>query len=500
MGEGFRTDAVVLAVAVFGAVGIAALPTPAGLSPSGQAALATTWFAAVLWVTGAVPLWVTAVSIPVWLVGLGGTESLAAAVTGFADPVIFLFLGTFLLAAALNRQGIDRRFALRLLGLVGTTPRRVLLGTMIATAVLSMLISNTATTAMMVPIAVGLAEHFAGDRDPAIAVPNFHVALLLGTAYAATVGGLGTIIGTPPNAIVVAQLERELGVRISFVEWMGIGLPVMLVTLPLIWLVLLAIFPPAGARQSGGQAAATLAERTENLEPLGPVARRVTAVFVLTATLWLVGGLDFLFRDLLPAAVATVLWGGPDREGLLYFSVVALAAIPVLTLVGGIDREDVRRIDWGTILLFGGGLSLAAALSATGATTWLADLVLAPALGLPLFVLLGAIVLFTVAASEIASNTATVAILAPVLIDLGQAGQAELGIAGAALLLPITSAIAASYGFALPVATPPNAIVFGTGTVTRGQMLRAGVVLDLLFVPVTAVVLYVFFVMLGGPL
>ena len=226
----------------------------------------------------------------------------------------------------------------------------------------------------------------------------------------------------------------------------------------------------------------------------------MTAVFVLTATLWLVGGLDFLFKDLLPPSVAAVLWGGPDREGLLYFSVVALAAIPVLTLVGGIDREDVRRIDWGTILLFGGGLSLAAALSATGATTWLADLLLVPALGLPLFVLLGTIVLFTVAASEIASNTATVAILAPVLIDLGQASQAELGIAGAALLLPITSAIAASYGFALPVATPPNAIVFGTGTVTRGQMLRAGLVLDLLFVPVTAVVLYVFFVVLGGPL
>lgn len=493
-----RRDLAVMLAAGLGAVAIEVAPTPVGLTPAGQSVLATTWFAAVLWVTGAVPLWVTSVTIPVWLVGLGGVADLEAAVAGFADPVIFLFLGTFLLAAALHNEEIDRRFALYLLGIVGTSPRRVLLGVMVTTAILSMLISNTATTAMMAPIALGLAAQFAGDRDTLETVPNFQIALLLGTAYSASIGGLGTIIGTPPNAIIVSQLATRLGTRISFLEWMTIGLPVVVVTLPLVWLLLLYLFPLSGARDGSQGAAAALTAEISTLEPMDAGAKRVTAVFVSTASLWLLGGLDFLFRGRLPAGLVGLLWGGPDGHGLLYFAVVALAAIPVLYLVGGIETEDLAEIDWGTLLLFGGGLSLAAALSATGGTTWIAELILAPAIGLPVFVLLLAIVLFTVLASEIASNTATVAILAPILIDLGVVVQGSMGVAGAAILLPVTSAIAASYGFALPVATPPNAIVYGTGSIDRSEMLRAGVVLDLLFVPVTAAVLYILFVVGGG--
>ncbi|WP_158059082.1 SLC13 family permease [Halorussus halophilus] len=460
---------------------VAAAPTPAGLSPNGQRALATALFAAVLWITGALPLPVTALTVPVWLTVLGVSPTLEEPLAGFADPVVFLFLATFVLAAALQKHGLDRRVALRLLGAVGRTPHRIVLGVMVTTAVLSMVISNTATVALMAPVALGIVQQ--GEN----ASENFQTATMLGVAYAGSIGGIGTLVGTPPNAIVVAAL-RDAGYEIGFLQWLAVGLPVVVVTLPVAWYVLIRLYPledvEVAKRANFG---------TDEMGTTTPAGRRVAAVFAATAGLWILGGTGALFESVLSPRWYTTLFGGlgpsivgPGAyQGLTYFVLVGMAAIPVLFLVGGIEWDDVAGIDWGTLILFGGGLSLANALGETGATDWLATLVLGSLGDAPLVVLLGAIVVLTVALSELASNTATAALLAPILIEVGRALGGVAGGLEAAVLLPLTCAIAASYGFALPVATPPNAIVFGTGEVTRGQMLRAGGLLDVLFVFVT---------------
>jgi len=501
-----RTQQVaVLFVAVVVTTVVAALPTPAGLTPAGQHALATTAFAAVLWMTGALPLPATALLVPLLLTVFGVFPDVADALVGFADPVVFLLLAGFMLAAALQKHGLDRRIAYVILARVGSSPRRLVLGVMGATALLSMLISNTATTAMMAPIALGAVNQVtngaaaeAGDAldqrpDGGADRPsNLELATLLGTAYAASVGGVGTLIGTPPNAIVVSQLEVLVGVQITFVQWLAIGLPVVVVTLPLVWYVLtVVVYPPAVTDVSTARRRARTV--LHEAGPLDRLARRTVVVFGVTAGLWLLGGLGFLFEDLLSATLHTTLFGGAGahlfgtggHQGLLYFVVVGLAAIPALLLSGAADWDDLVDIDWGTLLLLGGGISLANALSATGATEWLAQVTFGALAGAPLVVVLGAIVALTVLVGELASNTAMAAILAPLLVTAGAAYAGVFGSSTAAsTALALTGAIAASFGFALPVATPPNAIVYGTGRVDREHMLRAGVVLDLLMVVV----------------
>ncbi|MEE6211419.1 SLC13 family permease [Salarchaeum sp. III] len=460
-----------------------------GLSTTGRYALATGVFAAVLWVTGALPLSVTALCVPMLLAGLG-VSSLEGALSGFADPVVFLFLGTFVLAGALREHGIDRVVAFALLRRVGSTPRRTVFGVMLSTAALSMVISNTATAALMAPVALGIAESAGGGR-------NFRVALLLGVAYAASVGGVATLIGTPPNAIVVGQLDELLGVSVSFADWLLVGVPLAAVSLPVVCAVLLAVFPPAL------DADALAPADHPDVPALDRDGRRVAAVFALVAGLWVVGGLGFLLDGLLPATWHVTVFGGTGEsalgtlghQGLLYYALVGLLAVPLLVLVGAADENSIRDIDWATLLLFGGGISLADALGQTGATEWLAG-ALFGGLALPSIVLLLAVVaLVTVALSELASNTATAAVMAPLLIGVGLAVGPAFGMTGpeAATYLAVGSAAAASFGFALPVATPPNAIVYGTGEVTRDEMLRAGVLLDVAMVPILTAVLTVVF-------
>ncbi|MFC7137937.1 SLC13 family permease [Halobaculum litoreum] len=502
-------------VGALGASAAVSLATPfGGLSAVGHYALATAVFAAVLWVTEALPLPVTALCVPVLLTTYGVFPTLGRALDGFADPVVFLLLTGFVLAAALSKHGIDRRIAYRIVLRVGTSPRRLVLAVMVATAGLSMVISNTATTAMMVPVAVGVTAATTDDSpgagpgavgpeagDPPEGPTNVETAALLGTAYAASIGGVGTVIGTPPNAIVVAQLSATLGYEISFLDWLVVGLPVVVVTLPAAWYLLaVRLYPPREASVGGAREHARAA--LDALGPLDPVGRRVAAIVAAVAALWLLGGADEAIAPLLSPRVRTTLFGGPGasvfgvgHEGLLDFVVVGLAAIPALFLAGGVEWDDAAGIDWGTLVLLGGGLSLADALASTDAVAWLADAALSPLVDVPVVLLVFAVVLGTVVASELASNTAMAAILAPLLIGAGPRYADALGTTGegASVLLAVTGAVAASFGFALPVATPPNAIAYGTGRVDRARMLRAGSVLDVVAaVLVTATLLALF--------
>ncbi|WP_081603328.1 SLC13 family permease [Natrinema altunense] len=513
-------------LAATGAVAIGAAPSPTGLSMAGQYAIATMFFAGFLWVTGALPLAVTALTIPVLLTGTGVYDSMDAALVGFADHIIFLFLAGFMLANAIQKYDIDRRIALYAIAKLGSSPRRLILAIMSVTAVLSMWVSNTATAAMMTPIAVGvltqvldrddLASSQAPPRDGETSEPltdgghgdstaaftNLQISMLLGTAYAASVGGVGTIIGTPPNAILVGQLNAILDYEIGFAEWFLVGFPVVVVTLPLVWFLLTyVLYPPEVPDVE--RARATAREQLAAEGELDPRGKRVAAIFAATAGLWMLGGLGDLFEPYLSSVWMTTVFGGEGmtvfgvegHQGLLYYVMVGVAAIPALVLADTMEWEELVDIDWGTLLLFGGGISLANALADTGATEWIADTVFGGLVGAPIVLVIGAVVLLVVFLTEMTSNSATTSIIVPILISLGSVFSATLGLTdfSTALFLSVAGTIAASFAFALPVATPPNAIVFGSGYVEQRHMLRAGLVLNaVMTVVLTAVIWFLF--------
>ncbi|EMA43142.1 SLC13 family permease [Halococcus saccharolyticus] len=516
-------------LALLGTAVIAGLPTPGGLSVRGQFALATMFFAAVLWISGALPLAVTALSIPILLTGFGVYANLDEALVGFADHLIFLFIAGFMLANALQKYDIDRRIALWIMSVMGSSPRRLVLAVMVATAFLSMWVSNTATAAMMTPIALGVLSQILGREGVAAATAtademdaemsadggvasvaepsgdefhNIQVSILLGTAYAASVGGVGTLIGTPPNAVLASQLNEILGYEIGFAQWLLIGLPIVVVTLPIVWYVLtFVLYPPRVDDVSDARAEAKQYLADEG--PLEPRGKRVAVIFTVTALLWVVGGLGDFITPVLPDAWGVTLFGGDGtsvfgvdgHQGLLYYVMVGMLSIPALVLADTMEWDELADIDWGTILLFGGGIALADALAATGATRWIADTVFRSLTGTPILLVVAVVVLLVIFLTEMTSNTATSTIIVPILISIGSVFAATLGLTdvAAAVFLSVSGAIAASFAFALPVATPPNAIVFGSGYLKQRQMMRAGVVLNLLMTAILTVLIWLLF-------
>jgi sodium-dependent dicarboxylate transporter 2/3/5 len=448
-------------------------------TPAGRATLAMMAWMATWWMTEAVEIEVTAL-LPVAVFPLAGIMPLGRTTANYGADVIFLFLGGFVLALAIARWGLDRRIAFLTLRLVGTRPKAIVAGTMGATAFMSMWVSNTATAAMMVPIVLSVVDvalrRRAGkslaelggipedDRD----LRNFALSALLGVAYAASIGGLGTVIGSPPNGILVRFIEQTAGVRFTFLEWMMIGVPAMLTFLPLAWLLnTTLLFPSRMGEIEGGRE--YVRQQWAKLGPLNRGERATLIVFGLTVLAWMTSPLLAGLRigDVAPLAKLS-------DAGIAVTAAIALFLIPVDRAGGeyAMDWATAAKLPWGVLILFGGGLALAAATEANGVPGFIGSLAAGLA-GWPFWAILLAIVAIMVFMSELTSNTAQVATMLPILAALAPVLDVPAGI----LLVPAT--VAASCAFMMPVGTPPNAIVFGTGLVRMPQMIRAGFWLNL---------------------
>lgn len=468
---------------------------------------------AVWWMTEAMPLPVTSL-MPIVLFPVLTEITPAEATAPYANPIVFLFLGGFLIAIAMQKWNLHRRIALLTLRAVGTQPRQIILGMMIATAFLSMWVSNTATTLMMLPIGLsvltlvvensqkhGDAENVDTDAittdltatqtlsevidNPEIR--KFGVALVLSIAWAATIGGLGTLLGSPPNAIVAGYISEELGQTVGFAQWMMLGVPIVVVFILIAWLLMTRVIFRFNLKEiPGGK---QLIQR--EIDSLGRMSQGewvVLGVFVTAAFFWIVPGI----LAGIPAIGDSESWAFLGRFN---DTVIAIAAGVLLFLIPGDKRGNMTLrwkdaesgLPWGVLLLFGGGLSLAAAVAATGLDVWFGDQV--GGLGaLPLILLLAVVVFIVLMLTEITSNTATAAAFIPIL------GGVAIGLGIDPITLLIPAALAATCAFMLPVGTPPNAIVFASGHVKITEMVKGGVILN-----VVGVILITLFTVLLGP-
>lgn len=425
--------------------------------------LATAAWMGAWWVTEAIPIYATSL-LPMALFPLFGVTTLAGLSSSYADRTVFLFLGGFVLAAAIERSGLHERFALRAVSIFGVRQKRVVGGFMIATALLSGWVSNTATALMMLPIAASVVAQVEDSRERS----RFGTCLMLSIAYSASIGGLATLIGTPPNAVLASLAVSITGTTISFGRWMLVGVPVAAVMLIASWWYLVNIGVRLGDTPVG-LGREVIAERMRRLGSLSRREKTVGAVFASTVVAWVTRGL--FWGALLPSV--------DDATIAIVASLVLLAA-PTGGGESALDWAAVAKIPWGVLLLIGGGLALASGFVSTGLDVWIADR-LALVKTADLLVILPLVLVFVVFSGEIMSNTAGAALAIPVGARIGL----SLGVDPILLMLPI--AMASSLSFILPVGTPPNAIVFGSGYVTARQMARAGFFLDLLGVLVVTV-------------
>jgi len=434
--------------------------------------LAVLVLCAVWWGTEAISIYATSL-VPAVLLPLLGILPLQEALSQYANRLIFLFLGGFLIARAMMKWGIDRRLAVAILGRVGSNSKLLVFYFMGLTAFLSAFISNTATTAMMLPIAVAILASSRRDFGS-----SYATVLLLGIAYAATIGGVATLVGTPPNVLLAGFSQTLLGRELSFFEWLKVGLPYAVVMLPLTWWLLWALFRPRPGPIAGDEA---IGEERKTLGPMELGGKYTVFAFVLVAVLWITRP----FWDRIPLSFMPVVQERFDD------SLIALSCALLLFIVPINVRKwefpliwaDTRSISFGILFLFGGGLALGKGLFASGAAQWIAE-------SLPLSGALHPIVLIVIVAaiasflSEIASNTAVANMMIPILIAVAAAIEVP------PYLLVVPATIACSNVFMLPISTPPNAIVYGSGKLRMNDMIRAGFWLHLIGVGVMTVLAY----------
>lgn len=435
------------------AIGLQFLPPPEGLSPEAWRVVSLAALMVVWWVTEAIPIAATAL-VPLAALPLLAGVSMKDAASPYADPIVFLFIGGFILAASVERWRLHERIALSIASVAGGRPVALVAGFMLASMLISMWISNTATTLMLAPIAIGAARAMSGGGKPDLALGG---ALTLGVAHAATIGGIGTPVGTPTNLIAIAFFELA-GEPIAFIDWMSRAIPIMLLMMPIAWLLL--CWPLFGKGRERYAAIGAIVK--DALKALGPITRpevRIGIVFGLVAFAWM---------------TRTELVKLPGLGALTDTGVAIAGALLLFFVPSGrerseklIDWKTAERIPWGIAILFGGGLSLAAGMEATGLAQWIGEWI-GGLDGLSAFALVALLVVTTILVSELASNVATLTSMLPVVAAVATATGTPLQ----QLAFPV--ALAASFAFMLPVATAPNAIAYSSGLLTLKRMLAVG--------------------------
>jgi sodium-dependent dicarboxylate transporter 2/3/5 len=459
------------------------MPLPADMSPTALKVAAVACLMAVWWVSEAAPIAATAL-LPIVLFPVLGVMSTAATTSAYANHLIYLFMGGFLIAVTMQKWNLHRRIAMHTLQIVGVSPNRMVLGFMLATALLSMWISNTATAMMMLPIGLAVINQVEllesageGSSQEAVKVKsNFGLCLMLGIAYSASIGGVATLIGTPPNAILAGMVETLYGQTISFAGWLAFGLPLSVIMLALTWLYLTRVAYPLHVNALPGVDKVI----DQELAQLGPISREeqwVLGVFLTVSSAWIARG----FIDVPALSMVTDASIAIAGALLLFIIPSDLAKKEFL-----LDWKTAAGIPWDIIILFGGGFALAQGFIESGLSLWIADQ-LSSLEGSSLVTMIVVVTLTVIFLTEVTSNTATATLMIPVLGALSVA----LGVHPYSLMVP--AALAASFAFMLPVATPPNAIVFSSRYITIPQMAKAGIWLN--FIAVGLISLFVLFLL-----
>ncbi len=439
------------------------LPVPEGMKPEAMKTAAITVLMAVWWITEAIPIPATSL-LPIVLYPILGIMSAKEVTVPYGNHLIYLFMGGFFIAVTLERWNLHKRIAINTIRFFGSSPTQMVLGFMTATAFLSMWISNTATTMMMVPIGLAVAkqarEYYTGPADKF----KFDTCLMLSIAYAASIGGVGTIIGTPPNGVLVSQIDKIFNMEISFAQWMKVGIPLVIIMTTITWLMMTKIiFRLKNISLPGGKEFIS-----QELEKLGRIKKEevmIIGVGIFVSLCWITR--SFLFKHI--------------GLNLVHDSTIAILGALLLFIIPSdfkkgeflLDWKTAVKIPWDVIILFGGGLALAVGFKESGLAVWIAgNLSLISAAGILVFIF--TVILITIFLTEITSNTATSALLIPLMASAAIAmGIHPYGPA-------VAACIAASYAFMLPVATPPNAVVFGSGCVTIPEMAKAGIWLNII--------------------
>ena len=443
-----------------------------GLSNSSQSVLASTLWIAIWWVTEAIPIAATAL-LPIILFPLSQGMELPTTTESYGHKYVFLYLGGFLIAIGIEKWNLHKRIAINIISFIGTDVRKVILGFMIATAFLSMWISNTATSVMMLPIGVAIIKQLK-DNPASLENENtiFGKALMLGIAYSASIGGIATLIGTPPNLVMAGVISEIYNYEITFFKWFIFGFPISIILLFFCWYYITRVAYVFNQREfPGGRSEVN---RLKN--DLGPISyeeKIIAIIFALAGFCWITR--SFLLQSILPVLDDTII---AISFGLILFVIPSKAKTNTL-----LNWKDTIQLPWGVIILFGGGMAIAKAFEISGLAIWLGEL-MTTLNALPFFIL----IIFLIAAvnflTEITSNLATTAMILPVLASLAF----EIGVHPFGIM--IGAAVAASCAFMLPVATPPNAIVFGSGYLKIPDMVSRGIVLNIFSIILIAVMVY----------
>jgi sodium-dependent dicarboxylate transporter 2/3/5 len=446
---------------------------PDGLSKEANAVLASTLWIATWWILEVIPIAATAL-LPIILFPLTGALGLSETTESFGHRYIFLYVGGFILAIAIERWDLHRRIALHIIRIIGTNLKSIILGFMVATAFLSMWISNTATTVMMLPIGMAVIAQL---RDNPVTKEDenatFGKILMLSIAYSASIGGIATLIGTPPNLVLAGIVQELYNIEITFSKWILIGLPISVIMLLICWYYM-TNFAASFKQQSFPGGKAEIQRQIKSLGVISYEEKVVLAVFVLTALAWITR--SFLLNKFIPALDDTI--------------IAMIAAITLFLLPAGKGKErkivkwkEAVKLPWGVLLLFGGGLALAEGFRESGLAEWIGSR-LSLLEGLSLLALLAILIAAVNFLTEITSNLATTAMLLPILAPLA----AVIGVHPYILMVGAT--LAASCAFMLPVATPPNAIVFGSGYLKIPEMVKTGVWLNLISIAILTIIVY----------